>query len=91
MSKKCSMNPNRIESLRKIQEIEFAAVELNLFLDNNPCDMKALADFNCIAQQLSIAKMKYEMEFGPLINFGFSQSKAPWQWVDEPWPWEMNE
>jgi len=34
-------------------------------------------------------KQEYEEEYGPLMNFGFSFSKSPWQWVEGPWPWEI--
>ena len=33
-------NSNRSELLKRIQEYEFAAVELNLYLDNNPNNQK---------------------------------------------------
>jgi spore coat protein JB len=35
-------------------------------------------------------KKAYEEEYGPLLNFGFDgYSKEPWQWVKDPWPWEL--
>ncbi|MBP1853679.1 spore coat protein CotJB [Metaclostridioides mangenotii] len=30
----------------------------------------------------------YENQYGPLTNFGYAPSRSPWQWNDEPWPWE---
>ena len=77
--------------LLKIQELEFAAVDLNLFLDNHPENKNALADFNVITRELMKLKKIYEQEFGPLANFGCSESEYPWAWVNEPWPWEMSE
>ena len=74
--------------LRKIQELEFAAVELNLFLDNHPTHQRALMDYNMITQELMQVKQAYEMQYGPLTNFGFAPSQYPWRWVEEPWPWE---
>ena len=76
--------------LRKVQEMEFVAVELNLYLDTHPCDQEAIHDFNCAAEMLRKYKEKYECEFGPLLNFGFSAtSPEKWQWVESPWPWEL--
>lgn len=76
--------------LRKIQEMEFVAVELNLYLDTHPCDQDALNDFNCAVESLAKLKVKYEAEYGPLLNFGFSStSREGWQWVQGPWPWEV--
>ncbi|ABR49776.1 spore coat peptide assembly protein cotJB [Alkaliphilus metalliredigens QYMF] len=71
-----------------IQEVEFAALELNLYLDTHRCDQKALARYNHLHQQLMALKKQYEMAHGPLLNFGFSPSRYPWQWVEGPWPWE---
>lgn len=88
MSERHYNKDKQFKLLKKIQEVEFAAIELNLFLDNNPDNLKALADYNFMASQLACLKNDYEMEFGPLTNFGNAQSKAPWEWVNEPWPWE---
>lgn len=91
MSDSSRKESNRYKMLRKIQELEFAAVDLNLYLDNHPHNQQALADYNCITQNLMDMKKQYEMAYGPLTNFGYSQSKAPWGWVSEPWPWEICE
>lgn len=79
------------ELTRKIKELEFTAVDLNLFLDNHPSNQKALAEYNTITQELMNCKRIYEMNFGPLCNFGASLSQHPWKWVSEPWPWESGE
>lgn len=76
------------ELLKKIQELEFAAVELNLFLDNHPSNKQALSDYNKITLDLTELKKEYEASAGPLTNFGCAPSQYPWQWVNEPWPWE---
>lgn len=79
------------ELMRKIKELEFAAVELNLYLDNHPTCQQALADYNMIVQDLMKHTKLYEANFGPLANFGNSPSQYPWRWVEEPWPWESGE
>lgn len=80
----------QVALLRKIQEMEFVAIELNLYLNTHPCDQDALNDFNCAVEMLKKLKEKYECEFGPLLNFGFGgMSGEPWQWVQGPWPWEL--
>tara|TARA_B100000965_G_C19338610_1_gene646342 strand:- start:407 stop:670 length:264 start_codon:yes stop_codon:yes gene_type:complete len=80
----------RKDLLKKIQEIEFAALDLNLYLDTHPDSMEALMEYNKCATQLAQFKKMYEMKYGPLMNFGFSPSQYPWKWVDEPWPWEVD-
>jgi len=76
--------------LDKIRAYEFAAVELNLFLDTHPGNQRAVNDFNAYAAQIAALKQQYERIYGPLINFGFgSGSKCPWQWINDPWPWDV--
>lgn len=76
--------------LSRLQEIEFVAVELNLYLDTHPCDTEALNDYNCAVEMLRKHIKEYEKEFGPLMNFGFGGfSSEPWQWAMGPWPWEI--
>lgn len=74
--------------LKKIRELEFAAVDLNLFLDNHPNNKQALSDYNKITEDLNKLKRIYEVNNGPLSNYGYAPSQYPWQWVNEPWPWE---
>ncbi len=80
---------NQAAMLKKLQEIEFVAIELNIYLNTHPCDAEAINDFNCAAKMLSKLKCEYEAEYGPLLNFGFSYSGEPWQWSMGPWPWEI--
>ncbi|MBS3995398.1 MAG: spore coat protein CotJB [Alkaliphilus sp.] len=83
------MHKEKINMLRKMQEIQFACVDLNLYLDTHPMDQRALMDYNAYVCQLAILRRQYESIYGPLLNLGFSQSQYPWQWIDEPWPWEI--
>jgi spore coat protein JB len=80
---------SRKDLLRKIQELSFASVEINLYLDNHPGNQKALNDYNKISAELQEVTKLYEKEYGPLKNFGCAQSEYPWKWVNEPWPWEL--
>ena len=77
--------------LLKIQELEFVAVDLNLYLDNHPQNKNAIADYNTVTKELNNIKKLYEAQNGPLSNFGCSESPYPWQWVNEPWPWQIGE
>lgn len=78
------------ELLKKIQELQFAAVDLNLFLDNHPNHKQALSDYNRFSEELSALKKIYEAKYGPLCNYGAAPSQYPWRWVEDPWPWEIN-
>lgn len=79
---------NRHEHLEMIQKLQFFAIDLNLFLDNNPSSEKAIADFDKISGELKKAIWNYEKEYGPLTNFGSAFFQNPDEWVNSPWPWE---
>jgi spore coat protein JB len=80
----------QMSMLIKVQEMEFVALELNLYLDTHPSDMDALNDFNCASEMLKKYKHAYEQEYGPLLNFGMGgYAQETWQWVEDPWPWEL--
>lgn len=79
----------RLELLRRIQALEFTAIDLNLFLDTHPREQRALEDYNRVARELAAAKREYEETYGPLVNFGHAPSQGGWRWPDEPWPWEV--
>jgi spore coat protein JB len=82
----------QMDRLRHLMELEFVAIELNLFLDTHPCDRRALQDFRAVSQELMMAKSAYEAEYGPLLNFGLggTSSSPSWEWINDPWPWEIN-
>lgn len=82
---------SRKELIRKMQEVGFAAVELNLYLDNNPCDERALRDYNTISCEYMNLKKMYEHMYGPISNFGHINTAYPWTWTEEPWPWQIGE
>jgi len=82
----------RMSLLRSIQELEFTALELNLYLDTHPDDPQALEYFNRTSEELANLKMQYEQQYGPLLSYGFGKNAAnakAWSWAESPWPWEM--
>lgn len=77
------------ELLRKLQEIDFVLVELNLYLDTHPSDEDALIQFNELALERDGIRVKYEEKYGPLMNFGHSFNRYPKGWSEGPWPWDF--
>jgi spore coat protein JB len=75
--------------LVELQKVDFALVELSLYLDTHPADMQAVQQFNQLVQQRQQLANAFEMKYGPLLQFGRSYSRFPWQWVDSPWPWQV--
>ncbi len=80
---------HQAKMLNEIMSLEFTAVDLNLYLDTHPCDMRALTEYNQVVQQLRMLKHSYEQCYGPLGNYGTSPGQYPWRWIDEPWPWQI--
>lgn len=79
----------RLCMLKEIQELEFSAIDLNLFLDTHPEDQAALRDFYAVRDKLVAAIKKYEEMYGPLTVTGFTPSQDKWLWIEGPWPWEI--
>lgn len=75
--------------LKKIQEMQFVAIELQLYLDTHPCDQDALNDYRCAVDVLHHHIMEYETEYGTLIALSHHYSGDNWDWAEGPWPWEM--
>jgi spore coat protein JB len=83
MEKKLS----RSELLKKIAAANFMVVELNLYLNTHPKDCEAVDKFNHFAKEAREYKKLYEKYYG-MITVPDSHSKCPWNWINEPWPWE---
>lgn len=80
----CNME-DRKEMLKQIKCLQFAIIELALYLDTHPDDEKALCLHNKYCKELKELKDKYQKVYGPLtINYPCNK----WRWLEEPWPWE---
>lgn len=75
--------------LEQLQKVDFALVELTLYLDTHPTDMQAVQQFNQLAQMRGQLSHEFEMKYGPLMQFGHSFTRFPWQWPETPWPWQV--
>ncbi|MZP29361.1 spore coat protein CotJB [Heliobacterium undosum] len=83
------MDRHQLELLRRIQELEFVAVDLNLFLDTHPNDKAALRDFTRVTDELKKLKHAYETRYALLTVEGHCPGRYPWNWIEAPWPWEI--
>ena len=84
------MRNNRLSLLRQVMELEFTAIELNLFLDTHPQNQEALRDIKAVNEKLRRLMDEYEKLYGPLLPFSTNVGEDCWNWIDEPWPWEIN-
>ena len=78
-------NKTREEMLENIKCLNFAIVELGLYLDTHPDDEKALCLHRKYCKEYRELTDKYQKVYGPLtIQFPCNK----WRWLEEPWPWE---
>ena len=82
---KPNINNQRQNDLYKLQEMAFAAHDINLYLDTHPTDARALALHREYCKCYKEAVEKYQKKFGPLSIF-YPCNK--WRWLEQPWPWE---
>ncbi len=78
---------NRECILRQLTVLDFAAVDLQLYLDTHPDDEAALEQYNNTVMQADALRAEYEEKYGPLFSFRSLGGKT-YRWIDNPWPWE---
>lgn len=86
---KADLDPQFYEMLEKLQALDFVLVELNLFLDTHPDDLASIQQYNQLSQERTKLANHFQQLYGPLMNFGHSYSKFPWEWSKVPWPWQV--
>ncbi len=78
----------RMQKLKKVQEADFVAYDLLLYLDTHPNCQTALTKYKAAVERGQKLRKEYEAEYGPLTAAA-SSAAAPWQWSKTPWPWHM--
>lgn len=79
---------NKEKLMRQIQEVSFALVDTNLFLDSHPDCQLALDFFRDMQVKYAQLTADYELAYGPLTAFD-TNTEQGWSWVQGPWPWEL--
>ena len=74
----------RQEMIDQIKSLDFAIIELGLYLDTHPDDQRALCMHREYCKQAKDLKDKYQKMYGPLTIFCPCNK---WRWLEEPWPW----
>lgn len=75
--------------LKKISTYQFAALDLQLFLDTHKKDMKALEQMKEYRMAAKPLIEEYEKKYGPLTKNANTQNV--WSWIKGPWPWESED
>ena len=74
--------------MKKLQGIEFAMVDLGLFLDSHSENEEAIKYFKELQCEHEKLVKQYEKCYGPLTMTGSDRCDV-WEWVKTPWPWEI--
>ena len=75
----------------RIDQVSFAVVEMNLYLDTHPEDEDALAFFREKVELRKEALKQYAEQYDPLtIDTANDRMSRSFEWVMQPWPWEVN-
>ena len=77
---------DRQSMLRKVQAVDFALFEAQLFLDTHPTDKSAQEYYQKHLAISDAARTEYEAKYGPLQVRNYDSGN--WNWVNDPWPWE---
>ena len=76
--------------LRKISEVSFAVNDIHLYLDTHPCDEKALAYYEKMAEKRKKLMKEYACTYGPLtVDDAQEGCMDSWKWMEQPFPWEQ--
>ena len=70
-------------------ELQFAVLELALYLNTHPEDKTVLKLHNDYALQLSNLLENYQKRYSSLVN-EYPLADYSWDWINEPWPWEID-
>lgn len=89
LAKENALPQDYYSELEALQAVDFALVELTLYLDTHPDDLEALKQFNSLAKKSKALRSQFEAKYGPLRGFGHSYSSYPWKWIQTPWPWQV--
>ena len=79
---------NQAKMLTDIDSLEFALIDLNLYLDIYPDDKNTIALFNKYRNEQNELLNEYQNKYGPILLNSDALNNIPWMWDNNPWPWE---
>lgn len=81
-------NSEREDMLMQLQELNFAMIDLGLYLDLHDSDKSAINLFNEYRKKENELCKMFENKYGPLM-FDSKEVGNTWTWDNGPWPWEV--
>lgn len=73
--------------MKKLSGAQFAALEMQLYLDTHKDDKTALESLRGYQAEAMKLKREYEEKFGPLTPYD-PFGDCEYRWLNPPWPWE---
>ena len=80
-------NQTKASLMKKVQQLSFAKLETELYLDTHPESREALNYYKDILGRLDEAMTEYQNKYGPLFAEGVVGDR--WTWVEGQWPWQL--
>jgi len=74
--------------LREIMEVDFCIYDISLYLDTHPNDERAIMLNNSYVKKAQELRFAYAKKYGALRLDMLS--KSPYDYVEGPWPWEID-
>lgn len=76
------------QRLAMLQESDFAADDMKLYLDTHPDDTAMLMNYCMHVQKSAMLRSEIESHFGyPLSAQSAAFLPPPFKWINSPWPW----
>lgn len=75
--------------MRRIATLDFAIVELNLYMDTHPNDIEVNSKLNDYKEKSDELKREYQEKYGPITSKTIEDNR--YGWIADPWPWNNSE
>lgn len=80
---------DRQKLMKQIASLDFAIIELHIFLNTHPDDMTAAQKMDEYIEKSNKLRAEYEEKYGPIQSTDISSNQ--WAWISNPWPWDNEE
>ena len=89
------MNPVMMEKCEnvlkdEIRALNFAILDLKLYLDTHPHECEKINIYNCFVEKYKMLLDEYQDKYGPMVC-ELCTSGYPWEWDENGWPWDYTE
>jgi spore coat protein JB len=78
-----------VRLLEQLQAIDFALVELNLYLDDHPDDIQSLNKNEALIEQKQVVRAKLEEQIGAISSYDVLSDPDNWKWSLAPSPCQI--